>query len=151
MERDKETGFGYHSARYYLPWLGRWLNCDPIGIKGGLNLYCYCGGNPTHFSDTNGTDEIGDTLRRADINKDRQINRTEFQSIINSSSLPIKDFYYYVGASNFPFGNPDAWTFTPDVNKQIHEMILPELLVEEYTKLRQYKHEQDRLQQNNSP
>ena len=24
MERDEETGLEYHSARYYLPWLGRW-------------------------------------------------------------------------------------------------------------------------------
>ena len=30
MERDEETGLEYHSARYYLPWLGRWLSCDPL-------------------------------------------------------------------------------------------------------------------------
>jgi len=35
MERDEETGLEYHSARYYLPWLGRWLSADPIGIGGG--------------------------------------------------------------------------------------------------------------------
>ena len=29
-ERDEENGFYYYGARYYLPWLGRWLNCDPI-------------------------------------------------------------------------------------------------------------------------
>lgn len=34
MERDEETGLEYHSARYYLPWLGRWLSSDPIGIEG---------------------------------------------------------------------------------------------------------------------
>lgn len=34
MERDEETGLEYHSARYYLPWLGRWLSGDPIGIGG---------------------------------------------------------------------------------------------------------------------
>jgi len=28
MERDEETGLNYHNARYYIPWLGRWLNCD---------------------------------------------------------------------------------------------------------------------------
>ncbi|MBI3398310.1 MAG: insecticidal toxin complex protein [Deltaproteobacteria bacterium] len=28
MERDEESGLEYHSARYYLPWLGRWLSCD---------------------------------------------------------------------------------------------------------------------------
>lgn len=29
MERDEETGLEYHSARYYLVWLGVWVNCDP--------------------------------------------------------------------------------------------------------------------------
>ncbi len=28
-ERDEESGLNYHGARYYLPWLGRWLSCDP--------------------------------------------------------------------------------------------------------------------------
>src|SRR5262249_14627189 len=27
-ERDEETGFAYHGARYYLPWLGRGASCD---------------------------------------------------------------------------------------------------------------------------
>jgi len=45
MERDEETGLEYHSARYYLPWLGRWLSADPIGIEGGINLYNYVQNN----------------------------------------------------------------------------------------------------------
>jgi RHS repeat-associated protein len=27
--RDHESGFYYHGARYYAPWLGRWISCDP--------------------------------------------------------------------------------------------------------------------------
>lgn len=53
-ERDDETGFAYHGARYYLPWLGRWLSCDPIGVRGGLNLYCYADNRPTVAIDPNG-------------------------------------------------------------------------------------------------
>ena len=30
MERDEETGLEYHSARYYMPWLGRWCSSDPV-------------------------------------------------------------------------------------------------------------------------
>ncbi|NEU08453.1 insecticidal toxin complex protein [Flavihumibacter sp. R14] len=55
MERDEETGLEYHSARYYLPWLGRWLSADPAGIKGGLNLYSYCDSNPITKHDKSGT------------------------------------------------------------------------------------------------
>jgi RHS repeat-associated protein len=53
-ERDEETGFSYHSARYYLPWLGRWLNCDPIGIKDHINLFCYVSNRPTKLHDPSG-------------------------------------------------------------------------------------------------
>ncbi|MBK8404448.1 MAG: RHS repeat-associated core domain-containing protein [Saprospiraceae bacterium] len=42
MERDDESGLSYHSARYYLPWLGIWLSADPIGIGDGVNVYRYC-------------------------------------------------------------------------------------------------------------
>jgi RHS repeat-associated protein len=28
-EHDEESGFCYHGARYYVPWLGRWASCDP--------------------------------------------------------------------------------------------------------------------------
>ena len=30
MERDEESELEYHGARYYVPWLGRWLSCDPL-------------------------------------------------------------------------------------------------------------------------
>lgn len=56
MERDQETGLSYHSARYYVPWLGRWTTGDPIGIEGGLNLYAYANDNPVMFSDRGGRD-----------------------------------------------------------------------------------------------
>lgn len=54
MERDDETGLEYHSARYYMPWLGRWLNPDPIGLKGGLNVYEYGSSCPLTFEDKQG-------------------------------------------------------------------------------------------------
>lgn len=55
MERDEETGLEYHSARYYLPWLGRWLSADPIGIADGVNLYVYSNNSPIEKLDLNGT------------------------------------------------------------------------------------------------
>jgi RHS repeat-associated protein len=53
-ERDEETGFIYHGARYYAPWLGRWISCDPSGIESGLNLYIYGSANPVRFVDPTG-------------------------------------------------------------------------------------------------
>jgi len=48
---DRETGFIYCTFRYYDPTLGRWMNRDPSGYAGGLNLYAYCDGNPVMESD----------------------------------------------------------------------------------------------------
>ena len=55
MERDEESGLEYHSARYYLPWLGRWASCDPIGIEGGINIFQYSNANPICLMDSAGT------------------------------------------------------------------------------------------------
>ena len=54
MERDEETGLEYHSARYYLPWLGRWGSADPIGIRDGGNIFMYCKNNPVNMTDVSG-------------------------------------------------------------------------------------------------
>ena len=58
MERDEESGLEYHRARYYLPWLGRWLSPDPDGIEDGLNLYCYAKCNPLSAKDPSGTQAV---------------------------------------------------------------------------------------------
>ncbi|WP_026103334.1 SpvB/TcaC N-terminal domain-containing protein [Pseudanabaena sp. PCC 6802] len=45
-ERDEESGLNYHAARYYAPWLVRWVSCDPSGMADGLNIYSYVSNNP---------------------------------------------------------------------------------------------------------
>lgn len=58
-ERDDETGFGYHGARYYSPWLGVWTSADPayvadVGSSDG-HPYAYARGNPVNAVDPDGT------------------------------------------------------------------------------------------------
>jgi len=48
---DAESGFHYNRYRYYDPTLGRYLNADPIGQAGGVNVYGYVGENPKNRSD----------------------------------------------------------------------------------------------------
>lgn len=48
---DIETGLYYYKNRYYAPSLGRFLQPDPIGYLGGMNLYNYCGADPLNKSD----------------------------------------------------------------------------------------------------
>ncbi|MFA6426662.1 MAG: RHS repeat-associated core domain-containing protein, partial [Phycisphaerae bacterium] len=58
-EYDYETGNYYMRARYYDPWLGRFLNPDPIGYADSMNLYQYCLNNPVNFTDPWGLDTLG--------------------------------------------------------------------------------------------
>jgi RHS repeat-associated protein len=53
-ERDEETGFSYHGARYYAPWLGRWVSADPAELMGGVAVYEYSRNNPIRFIDRDG-------------------------------------------------------------------------------------------------
>ena len=51
---DVETGFYNYGYRYYDPVNGRWLNRDPIGINGGVNLYGMVGNDPVNHWDVLG-------------------------------------------------------------------------------------------------
>jgi len=53
-ERDDSTGFYYYGARYYAPWMGRWLKPDPAGTVDGMNLYTFVKGNPVIHRDEEG-------------------------------------------------------------------------------------------------
>ena len=50
-ERDSETGLDYFGARYYAPWLCRWISADPSGFKDSLNRYSYVGNSPAQNFD----------------------------------------------------------------------------------------------------
>jgi RHS repeat-associated protein len=52
---DDETGFSYNYFRDYEPTLGRYVQSDPIGLKGGPNAFLYVLGNPIRFIDPSGT------------------------------------------------------------------------------------------------
>jgi len=55
-EWDRETGLYYYRARYYDPMEGRFLSKDPIGFRGGINLYNYVDQNPINYTDPMGLD-----------------------------------------------------------------------------------------------
>ena len=57
-ERDEESGLYYCKARYYSPWLGRWISADPTGIADGNNAFCYVRNRPIVLVDPNGTQSI---------------------------------------------------------------------------------------------
>ncbi len=75
---DEETGLHYNRYRYYDPQLGRYLQSDPIGIVGGVNLYAYCPNHLTQVdidglshpdsSGPNSASKKPDTVRNSELN-----------------------------------------------------------------------------------
>jgi RHS repeat-associated protein len=51
---DAETGLYHLRARDYSPLLGRFIQPDPIGIAGGINLYAYVENDPLNATDPSG-------------------------------------------------------------------------------------------------
>ncbi|MBU0700533.1 RHS repeat-associated core domain-containing protein [bacterium] len=61
-EWDEDSGLYYYRARSYDAGVGRFLQTDPIGIGGGINLYNYVGNNPGNWVDPYGLHLIGSIL-----------------------------------------------------------------------------------------
>lgn len=49
---DKETNTHYNYYRDYDPSIGRYVESDPIGLRGGVNTYAYVKNNPLSWIDT---------------------------------------------------------------------------------------------------
>jgi RHS repeat-associated protein len=54
-ERDEESGLYYHGARYYAPWLSRWISTDPAALVDGVNMFQFSRQNPLLYVDRKGT------------------------------------------------------------------------------------------------
>jgi RHS repeat-associated protein len=97
MERDEESGFEYHSARYYLPWLGRWLSTDPIQIMGGINFYEYTRNSPNVATDKNGLEPNFEKFNQeADKNNDKRISYYELNNALVCSTVSPQQWANYM-------------------------------------------------------
>lgn len=56
------SGLYYYGARYYAPWLQRWVSADPAGDVDGLNLYGFVGNNPLRYFDVQGQQRTSSEL-----------------------------------------------------------------------------------------
>lgn len=150
MERDEETGLEYHSARYYMPWLGRWMSCDPIGIGDGVNVYGYTKDNPVKLTDRMGSEArliIDEQAHTITVNTTVHLyaaTRREEQRLRNVSRQAESFYQNPVVATdqevsqaqaagtaipsrgtNFTDAGGQAWTIRFDVHYQVHRATTP--------------------------
>ncbi len=82
---DTESGLHYNYFRDYDPQTGRYIESDPIGLTGGLNIYSYALNNPIIYKDSFGLyiDFICDAIlesQRQSYQDRRNIIENDFQS-----------------------------------------------------------------------
>jgi RHS repeat-associated protein len=58
---DSDVQMQYVRARWYDPYVGRFISEDPIGLAGGLNQYTFAGNDPINGRDPFGLDHCSDT------------------------------------------------------------------------------------------
>ena len=111
---NDDTGLYYYRARYYNPVLQRFISEDPIGFRGGINVYSYVGNNPAGSRDPLGLwspeahDQIfdlalGDCAAPSDIDAlkgasrafDKQTQAEEFSNLHSmlKAGQSLEDFF----------------------------------------------------------
>jgi RHS repeat-associated protein len=105
-EFDTETGLYFYRARYFDPGTGRFLGEDPIGFRGGLNLYRYVKNEPTRYVDPSGT-----ALTSVDAAMQQAIARgniEEIQALLDASGDELTPALRQAGQVAVDNGSVDA-------------------------------------------
>ena len=76
---DAETQNYYVRNRYYAPAIGRWIQRDPIGYAGGINLFRYAMDNPAAWIDAGGLSANNAAIAKLPIGSD--LSRKQAQSL----------------------------------------------------------------------
>ncbi len=118
-ETDRLTGLSYYGYRFYDPSLQRWLNRDPIGERGGLNLNSYVANNPINEVDPLGLTWSSNwnffwswAFGGGQQNRNYYPNAVENQEMQNSpGGNKLRDAFYNNGCknvNNFGYGTMEA-------------------------------------------
>ncbi len=122
MERDEETGLAYHGARYYAPWIGRWVSCDPA-LGRYTNAYNYGANNPIIFRDLDGREPATPDDTPFDpathpLYIDKKFDEVSYHSWKGTATFKWKDTSdKKVRVSYKEFGQDEGQTFVPLVGQ----------------------------------
>jgi RHS repeat-associated protein len=129
---NSETGLHYNGFRDYDPSTGRYIQTDPIGLRGGLNTYAYVDGSPTSRIDPDGRNLIAigiacytvykfveDAVTFIDISAryDKALNRCDQKTGGNYEAFKYCSYnadINYIGELGWTFFNPLPGFLVPD-------------------------------------
>jgi insecticidal toxin complex protein TccC len=109
------SGLYYYGARYYAPWLQRWVSADPAGDVDGLNLYGFVGNNPLSFFDNSGRNKTPAQQRQVIVDELKYLsavpkNLSEVKQQFTDLTSPadfrlkiLKNFVYLSGRAAVGF------------------------------------------------
>ncbi|WGL15413.1 DUF6531 domain-containing protein [Microbulbifer bruguierae] len=136
---DQESGLHYNYFRDYDPGLGRYIQSDPIGLNGGLNIFAYVGASPLSFFDNLGLRALtqgeitlaksifGDSIEYEKV----EIRQERFAGIIpvprNRAMAPSGKIYFH----------PENKSYREDFSKS--GLSLQGLFIHEMTHVWQYQ------------
>ena len=123
---DAETGYHYNGFRDYSPELGRYLQADPIGLNGGMNLYAYCGGDPVNKADPMGLADPGADIGNGQVDETESIDDgwgdDDYQEAIDEiKSLADSQWGVAIQFGFVPVGIRRNF-FVPDTKKKVEAM-----------------------------
>jgi RHS repeat-associated protein len=99
---DAESGLIYNYFRYYDPEAGRYIESDPIGLRGGLNPFVYALNAPTQFIDPKGLQVSGRWIKPPRFNVfDYGLTGAEFVTPHLSEWAYLKVFRIHGFANGF--------------------------------------------------
>ncbi|MDH4223266.1 MAG: RHS repeat-associated core domain-containing protein [candidate division Zixibacteria bacterium] len=117
---DEETDLYYNWHRYYEPSLGRYYQADPIGQRGGINLYCYVENNPISLTDPFGL-QCEEKDECADINWWEKLEQGYYYGTgfgeealewYAKKYVETGKWYYKVGGAVAALWTSETWLYT---------------------------------------
>lgn len=138
---DAETGLSYYGYRYYDSSTGRWLNRDPLGEAGGVNLYGFVGNGPLNAVDALGLYQEGGHYYTTFIAAVIAGKRDSAQSLAFYSQLPDElksQTAWYVDGDWY---NPFSWD--SNAGKAAGNLLSPWTVEPEFDALQRFLHSLD--------